>query len=290
MFFMLVYAFFISIFKYHNKAFSDLNFGQLGFNFLLVIVSLFTITFIVKKNALTKDNNFTSFFFALYFLLIPQLFLNTTVLLAHFLILLAFRRLISLYTQRNTIGKLFKSGFFIACASLLYSWSISYLVLAFIAVNYLQEKKLKYFLVVLVGLFSVIILTITTHLFYPNLIEFHLDFGQKSFNFNLYDSFQLISAVTLILVLALWTTIPFVSRIAKQKRILRPAFRLVVAFLMISTFINVISIEKTSAELLFFVLPLVITCTNYFQREKDKIFKEIILGLWILLIILTHFI
>lgn len=284
-FFMLVLAFVLAVFKYQYDDFQKLTFLELGFNFTLVILSLFTITFIIKKNTLTQDNNFTSFCFALFVLLVPQVFLDTKILLSNLFVLLAFRRLVSLSSNRNTVKKIFDSGVFIAFATLLFSWSIGFILLAIIAVLYHQERKGRYLLIPFMGAASVAIICWSVCLYYDDFV--YLNFELSLSIFNVYNSFQLISAITLIIVLGLWTTFFFLNSINKRKRVLWPAYKLVVLFLAISSVVFLTSMKKTGSELLFFVSPFSIICANYFQDKNDKWFKEVILFCWITLVLLT---
>ena len=73
---------------------------QLGI-FGICFFSLFILDFLVSKNKLTKKNSYQILFFVLFFMLMPQAFLNSNLLLANLLVLFALRRLVSLRSKKT---------------------------------------------------------------------------------------------------------------------------------------------------------------------------------------------
>ena len=282
-FIIIVLAFILMLFKHNYLDFSLGNLGLLLFNFTLVFLSLFITNFIIQKNSLAKDNNFTSLCFGLFISLLPQVFLDTQLLLANICVLLAFRRLVSLSSNRNTIKKLLDSGVFIAIASLFYIWSIWFMVLPLLALIYHSEKTLKYWVIPVIGFLSIVIVSYAVFLCEPNMYVFKLDLFVYSINFDTYNSLQIIAAMTLVVVLSLWALFYYVPNIKDQKRLLWPAYKLTGLFLLISVLVIFLQPYKTGSEFILLGAPFAIICANYFQIRAHKWFKESIFFTWILL-------
>ncbi len=50
----------------------------------VLVVSVFLVRFITKRNGLSKDNSYAAFFFAIFLILFPTVLVNTNVILANF--------------------------------------------------------------------------------------------------------------------------------------------------------------------------------------------------------------
>lgn len=64
---------------------------------------------------------------------------------------------------------------------------------------------------------------------------------------------------------------------------------LVVITWIVAVFAVLLSPQKTGSELLFFIIPVCVMGANYFQQQKEKIFKEVLLDALILLAVLLPF-
>ncbi|WAC01101.1 hypothetical protein N7U66_13085 [Lacinutrix neustonica] len=91
--------------------------------------SILLLDFIVSKNSLSQKSNYEVLLFSVFVTAIPQLFLHPHLVFSNLIILLALRRMISIHKQKETLKKLFDSGFLIGLASLFYF--TVYLILPF---------------------------------------------------------------------------------------------------------------------------------------------------------------
>jgi hypothetical protein len=282
-FFILLLAFLISVFKYFEETFSWYNVVHLFFNFLLVLITVFALNFIVTKNILTKDNTFALFIVSIYILLVPQVFFSTKLLLSNLFILLAIRRLVSLSSQKNTIKKLVDSGILIALASVFYIWSVWFLILPIIAVYLHSENRINYWLIPFIGALSVGVISFAIYLLNPIWFNTNISMEGLNYDFTNYNSLQIITALTLIFGLGVWFSFSYVPSIKKRKRIKWPAYKLVFFYLCISVIVFFFKADKVISEFVMMSVPFAIVAANYFQKTSDKWFKNGLLILWLIL-------
>ena len=74
-------------------------------NFLLLLVTVFTVNFIVRKNNLTKDNSYTILLFVILMGMFPFAVLQFKLLIVNLILLFAYRRIYSLRTSKETHKK-----------------------------------------------------------------------------------------------------------------------------------------------------------------------------------------
>lgn len=281
-FLMALLAFIIAVFKYNTLPFTVFNSFKLLLNFSLVYFSILLLNFIVKRNDLSKDNTFVVLIYVLGLLLVPQIFLNIKIICANLLVLLALRRLFSLYTKKNSIKKLFDFGLLVAIAFLFNKWAISSFVLVFIALLFYAERPLNYWIIPFLGVLSVSILTYTSYLYIPNLLPYSdIIFYYKWLDIAIYN-WKLKLAVILLLVFVFYTLIHYIPSIKQKKRIKQPVFYLVIYVLFMVVFITIIQPIKTGSELLFCFTPLAIIGANALEHKKIKWINEIFIAIAVL--------
>jgi len=88
----------------------------------LLILSLFVLNFIAKKNDLTKRSAYKTLLFALFAISFAELLENAPVIISNLCILLALRRIISLKSHKFVQQKIFDATFWIAIATLYNFW------------------------------------------------------------------------------------------------------------------------------------------------------------------------
>ena len=97
--------------------------------FFTSYISVLILNFIVTKNKLTQNNNYEVLLYSLFLLLIPMSLHDNNIIFSNFFVLLGFRRLISIQSEKNVNIKLFDSVFWFAIASLFYFWAILFFLL-----------------------------------------------------------------------------------------------------------------------------------------------------------------
>ena len=128
---LIVVGFLMVQFQDTNWLNSVQEIGRKVILFGLILGSFFLVNFIAKKNGLTKDSGYTMLFFFLFLLISPTIWNNFFVLAAHFFILLAMRRLVSLQTLKAPKEKIFDASLWIFVASLFQFWCILFIILVY---------------------------------------------------------------------------------------------------------------------------------------------------------------
>lgn len=285
--FLIVFFIMFCAFVFLGFKFPDLIINQgLGAKIAVFFVAYFSVLvlhFIVVKNGLSQQNNIELLVFALFFLAIPQTFLSNKIIVSNLFILLALRRMISIRSKKEIIKKLFDSGFLIGLASVFYFWSILFLPLVIISLLFFSESKAKYYFIPFLGLATlVIILSAISVVFYEDIFSM---FPQKigfNFNYTVYNSFQLIGAITILLSFGLWSSIFYLADIKKKMRSYRSSYKIMFVACMLASIIIAIAPNKNGSELLFLFAPLSVIIMNYIETIKDNWFKNIFLVLLII--------
>ncbi|QXP60686.1 DUF6427 family protein [Olleya sp. HaHaR_3_96] len=277
-------AFLLLPFKYPDSVNPNLTIlANLGV-FLLVFLSVLVLNFIVSKNLLSQQNNYEILLFALFLLAVPQAFLNYKIVISNFFILLALRRLISVRSKKEVVKKLFDSGFLIGISALFYFWSILFFPLIFIALLLFSETTVKYYLVPFVGLAAIAVIAICFSIVIYNdyFLAIPMD-PAVNFNFNNYNSLQFITAITMMASFGIWSSLFYLRDIKKKMRSYRPSYKILFLTCVFAAVIVVFAPIKNGSEFLFLFAPLSVIVTNYIETIEDKWFKELFLGLLIII-------
>lgn len=284
------------VFFYYIALFS--GFFEFSFNdfleetgiLLLFLFSMLVLNFIAKRNELTERNAYKTILFAAFACMLPDLLQNNAVIIANVFVLLALRRIISLKSQRATRQKIFDATFWICIASLFYFWTILFLLLVFLGILLHVNQNYKNWLIPIVALLTVLSLTSSIHLLITDGFYTFWDWFQAgSINFTAYQQIAIIVPVAFLLALALWSSFFYMGTIKNTSSNLKASLIIVFFAAMLALTVAVLAPIKNSSELLFFLGPLAIIVTNYFQVLEDKWFKEILLAVIILLPVFNLF-
>lgn len=271
---------------------------RVDFNFLfffirlgtlaLLLLTLFLLQFITKKNGLIKDNAFDLFLMAVLIAMFYNITANFTIIISHFVLLLAFRRIYSLRTIKSPKEKLFDSSFYIGIATLIYPWCIFYIVLPYIALINFNKRTVRNVIIPLVGFITPFIVYGTYLILIDKFEGFNLDFTY-SFLYTNYNSPQLLVPLALLLGFLIWVLIPTTIKIITFNSELKNSWYVLLAHLILSVFVVLPSPVKDGSEFLYLFFPSVIIFTNYLQIVKEKWFKEVFLYLFSIVAILGYF-
>ena len=251
--------------------------------FTIVISSIFMLDFFVRKNYLTLKNSYKILIYSLLLTIFPIVFKDTSILVANFFVLLAFRRMISIRSRINVKKKLFDAAFWIGVAALFYFWAILFFALIISTLILFSIAQAKNWLIPFAGLLAILIL-IVTYSFVLNDDFSHLFNYLKStsFDFTAYNNPQLIIAMTIVTSLGLWALFFYVKNLKEKTRANKPSFILVIIAMFIGIAIMVVAPNKNGSEFIFGLAPLAIVITNYLETIKERWFAEIFI--WILIV------
>ena len=282
-FLITVLAFSIVKFRYFQEPLSAVVIAKQTAIFLLVYLSVLLLNFVVNKNSLTQKNNLEILLFGLFFLIMPESLIDSNVIAANFLVLLALRRLLSLRSNKNVKQKLLDAALWIALASLFSFWAILFFVLIIIALLLYTDNDIKHWVIPFVGLITIFVISVSASiLLYGEYFMFLKSKPYLSLDFSMYNSISFWVAITLFFSFGLWSTFYYLNSLRKKMKMVRPSFKLVFAALVIAFVIIVISPNKNGSEFLFFFAPLAIIITNYIESISEKWFKEVFLAILVL--------
>lgn len=268
----------VSIFTTPTADFS-LNFflKKIGILFFLII-TLFLVQFITKKNGLIKDNSYDLLLMVLFVTMFPRVIDDIRILMAHFILLFAFRRIYSLRTIKNTKEKLFDSSFYIGIASLIYPLSALYIVLPYAAVINFNKRTIRNVIIPLVGFITPLIIYLSYVLLFSNFDALNFDLT-LSFLYTNYNTLNLLIPITLLLGFMIWVIFPTTIKIVTSNSDLKNLWYVLLTHLVISILIIIPAPTKNGSEFVFLFFPAAILFANYLQMVKEKWFKDVFLYL-----------
>ena len=256
--------------------------------FFFLLLTLFLVQFISKKNGLVKDNTYDLLLIVLFIVMFPLVTEDLNLLLSHFLLLLAFRRIYSLRTMKDAKEKLFDSSFYIGIATILYPWSIVYMLLPYMAIINFNKRTVRNVIIPLVGLITPFIIYSCYLLLIDQFQAFTIKFN-SSFVFTNYNNFSLLIPIALLLGFIIWVIIPTTLKIITFNSELKNSWFVLLAHLILSILVIIPAPEKNGSEFLFLFFPTSILFTNYLQMVKEKWFKDVFLYVLAVAAIVSNF-
>jgi hypothetical protein len=257
----------------------------------VLIFSVLLLDFTIRKNALTRLHTLGIFIFSCSAAMLPVLFFQLNVALASLFLLLAYRRMFSLRSPKNTEVKILDASIWIGVASLFYFWSLLALFPLYVAIFMMPRKSIRYYLIPLLGGIGLLLIAAAYQLVVSNSLEKFAQWPRKiSFDFSAYASWELLVVLSFLLALLVWTLFSNIVDITKGPRKERPNKVLQLYMLGTSLLMVILTNDKTGAELLFLIPPFAIIVAGYIQKKQDLWFKEILLWCFLLLPMVILFI
>lgn len=251
---------------------------------LLFILSSVLIDFIAKRNEVTSRNAYKTILFAAFACMLFRVLQNNDVIISNFFVLLALRRVISLKSQRETKKKIFDATLWICVASLFYFWAILFMGVVFFGIIIHVSHHIKNWLVPVLAFLTVLSLVTCLNLaINESFYSFSDWFQESNFDFSLYRDLTVLIPVSFLLALSLWSLFFYMGIIQRASSMLKSSLMLFLLNFFLAIGVAVLAPTKDSSELIFFLAPLAIIVTNYFQLLNDKWFQEILLWVIILL-------
>lgn len=260
------------------------NFIKKSFYLLLVVFMLFVLDFVIRKNALTKDNSYALWFYILLCGFYPYSFENTQMLIANFFLLLSFRKIYSLRTPFNTKEKIFDSSLWISIASIFYDWSFVYLILVYCAIFLFNKSSRSNLIIPVIGFITPVFM-LYVYLLTVDKLNIFGDFWKLDFSFDV-NHYLLVENIYPILLIIIFTLVSIFST-TKKSLLSSQDFKATWIVLIFQTGLSFIMVLiaplKNGSELSFLFFPLCILFANYFQDIQKYWLKEVFLYLFLLL-------
>lgn len=287
---ILVIFFFIGVFSDANLKLNLFSFGRILMNIAALFFMVLLINFVIHKNTLTKDNSYSLFLLVMFFAMLPNTMKWSTVFLSNVFLLISLRRVFSLKNNVRTSIKIFDAGFWLGISILIYSNLILFWIVLLMGLVFYQRLNIKNVIISILGM------TIPVFLFYVYCLTFdHLQIFIKFFNFKIDNNIVIYSKpttlipITILVSLTIWSVISITSGIHKISTKNKSSWFLLLTTLWIAFLISYYKVDKNGSELIFLFFPTSVIIANYFQKEKDKIFRNLILYLIFFITIAVYF-
>ncbi|WP_299115553.1 DUF6427 family protein [uncultured Winogradskyella sp.] len=283
---VVVLSFGLKIFSQINT--DDFSFVLSALTLIIAIFYVFITDFIIAKNDLTTRHSYGIMVLGLLFLVFPEVYTNTNIVVANLLVLFALRRLFSLHTKRELIKKFFDAAFWIGLASLFYTWAILYIIVVFFALAYYWQNEGKYIAVSIIGLLTIFLLLLIYNITLKDKFFFESNFDIAfSLDFSSYNSLSNIIRLTIVATIYFWSLLFYLKSFSGKNKKIRPLHTLVVVASIIAVFIFALAPNKNGSEFVFLFVPFAIITANYIETIEEYWFKEVFVGLLILAPILN---
>jgi len=247
---------------------------------ILLIFSLFVIDFIVKKNEITSQNNYAIFLFVLLIGFFTDIFSHPKAIFLNLLLLLAFRRLISIRSLKTVKQKLFDAAMYITIASLIQPWSAIYFFSVYITIIMFVSKDYRNWLVPIVAYLGILCITIT-YLWFANVLHLNDYAFTYKLDLSYYTNPNIIRHLSLVLLSFIGgiTYAIHYNKFSSKRKIVSTLVLLI--FILGVIFITLTMNQFFISEIVV-LFPLVVLLTNFLK----KINKESVKNIFILVIIL----
>ncbi|HSQ45735.1 MAG TPA: DUF6427 family protein [Lutibacter sp.] len=286
------------LFVYYFTATFLLHSAELSFNFLIKRISFFVfialmlmiVNFIVKKNKLTKDNSYALLLMVFLLGTFPEAMFSYKIVLANIALLLGFRKIYSLRSGLDTKLKLFDACFWIGIATLIYSWSIFYVLLVYIGMIIHQKLTFKNLFIPIVGFVTPMIIYFTYCLYFEDAAFFYNKFNYEiSLDFSPYMLLKILIPLAFLSLVLLWSIFKITPKVVSVRNNFKFSWDVLINHLLISAVIIVLAPTKNSSELFFLIFPSAVIVANLMHLIKSKIFKNAVLYGFLLISVAIYF-
>lgn len=280
----------VALYEYEFETFSILWLAKKIGVFFLFVVFLLIASFIIKKNSLTQNNSYAIVLIVVLLGTFYESMFENTIIISNILLLFVLRKIYSLKSGIKTKAKLYDAGFWVGITALVYSWSILYMILIYIALIIYQRITIKNLMVPIVGLLTPIFIYFTYCFYFDNLLQFYncWDFS-SGLVFTSYHELKLLVPIAVVLAAILWSIVVITPKVSVSGIHEKRTWRVVLNHLIISVIIIAFAPVKNGSEMLFMVFPVSVVITNFLQITTSENFKNLVLYLFLVVSIGVYF-
>jgi|TARA_B110000908_G_scaffold7098_1_gene8841 hypothetical protein len=260
----------------------------------LMVFAVLLLDFIIRKNNVTKNNNFVILLFVLFVLLVPQVYNAPKLILANIFVLLATRRILSLTTEKNTIKKIFDATMYITLASFCYGWAILFFVVLYPAIINKTKFNITYVFIPIVGFLGITSIAVAYQFVVTDSYSWlYLWIPERDFDLSAYSDTKLLITTVLLLGLLLWMGIVRLSKLGSLSKKERPSAITILLIAIISVGIVLAKAQKNGSELFFVFAPIAAVTSNFIESRTSKtrrMFSDVFLWSLFVLVVVLPFI
>ena len=286
------------LFVYYFTATFLLHSAELSIQFLIKRIGFFIwlglflliVNFIVKKNKLTKDNLYALLLIVFLLGTFPEAMFSYRIVLTNIALIFGFRKIYSLRSGLDTKLKLFDACFWIGIATMLYSWTIFYMLLVYVAMIIHQKLTIKNLFIPIVGFVAPMLIYFTYCLYFEDAAFFYNKFNYEiNLDFSSYASLKLLIPVIFLSMVLLWSLVKVTPKVLSIRNNFKFSWDVLINHLLISAVIVLLSPTKNGSELFFLIFPSAVIISNLVQLTKSKIFRNLILYVFLLISVFVYF-
>ena len=282
----LILSYFLYLFKDPAWTQNYLLMAQKAGLLLLLAGALFLTNFITRRNTLSRANTYAMFLFMVFLILLPTTLVNINIIISNFFLLLALRRLISLQSLITPKEKIFDASFWIFAAAIFHFWCIIYIVLVFISIVFHVSRDYRNWIIPFIAFFAVSVLYLMAgSLMGEGFFETISENIAVSFDFTYFENIYQNIALAVYSSITVLFAFPYIFSITNKPLNLQSSHKKIIYSFLIGVAIYVLSANKNNSFLVFTFAPLAIMGANFFESQENKWFKEVVLGLIVLIAI-----
>jgi hypothetical protein len=287
---LLFVYYFTATFLLHSAELSvQFLIKRIGF-FILLGLFLLIVNFIVKKNKLTKDNLYALLLIVFLLGTFPEAMFSYSIVLANMALIFGFRKIYSLRSGLDTKLKLFDACFWIGIATMLYSWTIFYMLLVYVAMIIHQKLTIKNLFIPIVGFLAPMLIYFTYCLYFEDAAFFYNKFNYEiNLDFSSYTSLILLIPVIFLSMVLFWSLVKVTPKVLSIRNNFKFSWDVLINHLLISAVIVLLAPTKNGSELFFLIFPSAVIISNLVQLTKSKIFRNLILYVFLLISVFVYF-
>ena len=286
---LFVYFFTITFLLYSKELSIQFLVKRISF-FIFISLLLLIVNFIVKKNKLTKDNSYALLLIVLLFGTFPEAMFSSNIVFANMALMLGFRKIYSLRSGVDTKLKLFDACFWIGIATLLYLWSLLFVLLVYVGMIIYQKLTVKNLFIPIVGFLTPILIYFTYCLYFENVAFFYNKFSFGiNLDFSTYTSLKLFIPIIFLSIVLLWSLLKITPKVLPVRNNFKFSWEVLINHFLISGTIVVVAPTKNGSELFFVIFPSAVIIANLMHHMKSKIIRNIILYAFLLLSVSVYF-
>jgi hypothetical protein len=283
---ILILSYFLYLFRDDAWTQNYLLIAQKAGLLLLLAGALFLTNFITRRNTLSKANTYAMFLFMVFLILLPTTLVNINIIISNFFLLLALRRLISLQSLITPKEKIFDASFWIFAAAIFHFWCIIYIVLVFISIVFHVSRDYRNWIIPFIAFFAVsVIYLMAGSLMGEGFFETISENIAVSFDFTYFENIYQNIALAVYSSITVLFAFPYIFSITNKPLNLQSSHKKIIYSFLIGVAIYVLSANKNNSFLVFTFAPLAIMGANYFESQENKWFKEVVLGIIVLIAI-----
>ena len=256
----------------------------------VIMFSLFTANFIVKKNALSRKSAYTVLFYLMFVAFFPSLMANPNLLLSNFFILLALRRLISLHSLKSSKEKIFDASLWIFVAALFHFWAILFIVLVFISIIFHAASDYRnWILPFMACAASLALFGLYAFMFDESVFEQFLGKMQTNFSIDYFTDQTQNIALSAYAVIALYFAMAMIFTLNSRPLQLQSSYKQIIFSFFIGVFVFVISPVKSNDLLVFTIAPMAFMATAVIEYRPPTVKEDVIIGIVVLMAMFLFF-